>query len=286
MMIVKDPGSPKKIKIRLHSNAGDTSSSPTESVTPLSHPKKANVREIGLLKQPTPIATTLTSPQEAVAIPSELSLSLAKYEADAKRASDLKISQYETNEMNSVREKIEAFRHQQNSIIQSEMAELRDQGYKDGYAQGQAKGEGEYSDALIELADAINTVTENKRKFFEQSEPELLQLSLKIAEKIVQTQINLDQNTMIKIVNESIRRITDKDKVIIKVCPEDSDFIRQNREQILAKMPDIRTLEIEDDPRIERGGCIIETRLGFIDSLISTKLASVEAALFKVYNDR
>ena len=51
-------------------------------------------------------------------------------------------------------------------------------------------------------------------------------------------------------------------------------------------MPDIRTLEVHEDPRVEQGGCIIETRLGFIDSSISTKLASIEAALFKVYNDR
>ena len=98
--------------------------------------------------------------------------------------------------------------------------------------------------------------------------------------------VGLPPTAVREYVDQAIRRITDKDKVIIKTCPEDADFVRQHREEILEKMPDIRTLEVHEDPRVEQGGCIIETRLGFIDSSISTKLASIEAALFKVYNDR
>lgn len=295
MAIVKDSGSPKKITISLQPLS--QKSTPTESVygaqsePHLIHTEGLDVdgnkkRTIGMLKSmklPEPQVQVIEAPLE---IPNATMQAIAKYETDLRRTADSKIAAFKSEQMAAIQAQLDQYKTQQLSTVHSEMGALRDQGYKDGFEQGQSKGLAEYSDQLRELAGVINDVTQNKRLFLENSEPELLKLAIKIAEKIVQNQVQLDQNALIAIVDQAIRRITDKDKVIIKTCPEDADFVRQHREEILEKMPDIRTLEVHEDPRVEQGGCIIETRLGFIDSSISTKLASVEAALFKVYNDR
>ncbi len=295
MAIVKDSGSPKKITISLQplSQKG----TPTESVYGAqSEPhvihnegmdtdgnKKRTIGMLKSMKIPEPLIQVV---QEPIEIPTEIMQAVAKYETDLRRNADSKIAAFKSNQMAATQAQVDQYKAQQLSAVQSEMAAMRDQGYKDGFEQGQSKGLTEYTTQIRELVAVINDVTQNKRLFLESSEPELLKLAVKIAEKIVQNQVQVDQNALIAIVDQAIRRITDKDKVIIKTCPEDADFVRQHREEILEKMPDIRTLEVHEDPRVEQGGCIIETRLGFIDSSISTKLASIEAALFKVYNDR
>ena len=295
MAIVKDSGSPKKITISLQplSQKG----TPTESVhgaqaePHLIHTEGMDTdvnkkRTIGMLKSMKVPEPQIQVVQEPIEIPTEIMQAVAKYETDLRRNADSKIAAFKSDQMAATQGQVDQYKAQQLSAVQSEMAAMRDQGYKDGFEQGQSKGLTEYTTQIRELVAVINDVTQNKRLFLESSEPELLKLAVKIAEKIVQNQVQVDQNALIAIVDQAIRRITDKDKVIIKTCPEDADFVRQHREDILEKMPDIRTLEVHEDPRVEQGGCIIETRLGFIDSSISTKLASIEAALFKVYNDR
>jgi|GEM_PF-683200 len=301
MAIVKGSGSTRKIKIALQPVSGR---GPTQDVIhgaqselPIIHPESdANLTEtdpnpkkktIGMLKSMHPAPQPLpVEPEPALEIPSELQQALARYESQMRHSADAAILAYKDAQKVAIDSEVAAYKAQQYATLQSEMSALRDQGYKDGYAQGEAKGLAEYSSQLQGFFDAINDVSQNKRLFLENSEPELLKLAVKIAEKIIHNQIEMDQNTLMSIVDHAIRRITDKDKVIIKTSPSDADYIRQRRDDILEKMPDIRSLEVHEDPKIERGGCIIETRLGFIDSLISTKLASIEAALFKVYNDR
>lgn len=286
MMIVKGASNAKKIKIPLHSSVKEISE-PLRHVEKDVHRSKkgSNVREIGLLKprHVDPVADSASSSNDIIA--QTLSPVLEKYEREQTQLINQKLAQFEKSHMAEIQAKSEQFHTQQLHATQAEMGKLRDQGYKDGYSEGVSKGEKEYVEQLRELAKAINDVTQNKKEFFKDSEPELVKLALKIAEKIVHTHIELDPAAMIAIVDESIKRITDKDKVIIKTSSEDADFVRQNRDRILEKMPDIRTLEIQNDPRIERGGCVIETQLGFIDSLISTKLSSLETALFKILAD-
>jgi flagellar assembly protein FliH len=44
----------------------------------------------------------------------------------------------------------------------------------------------------------------------------------------------------------------------------------------------VKNFSILEDPGVEAGGCIIETNLGYVDARISTKLAVMQDALFKV----
>lgn len=169
--------------------------------------------------------------------------------------------------------------------INAEINQIKETAIQSGHQEGKQKAESSYTQKLLELTAVINDVAENKHRFLKDSESELLTLSLKIAEHLIQKSIELDPETITSVITTAIRRITDKDKVIIKVSPDDADIVRQRRDQILEKMPDIRSLEIHDDPKLERGGCIIETRLGYIDASLKTGFESVKTALFNVLND-
>lgn len=279
---------PKRVPVRLTPIIQSTGSNIPSPPSITSHwvsdevpPLKAT-RTVGILKT----ISQQSEPEEPTfAIPESSRHDLAAYEARAKQQIDLKLEQTRREATERIEAELNAFRNQQISQLEIESDSIRQKAHDAGVREGRLAGEAAYATQINALLEAINSVTENKRKFLDNSEPELIKLALKVAEKIVQKQIEIDPTSMHAIVDQAIRRITDKDKVMIKTAPEDADLVRQYRDQILEKMPDIRTLEIHDDPRLEQGSIVIETRLGFIDSSIHTKLSSIESALLKIYNE-
>lgn len=279
---MKDADSPKKIRIELkHLSNTDMRSLPTSEPA-----QDSQKRRVGTLKTilPAPIQPIPAHPP--IQLDPTIEKSISQYEIQRKKDIDTQLSAFHAHQTAAIQAELAQFKQTQMAQLQSEMAHLKDQAQEEGISRGQKEGEAQYTEKLRTLMAVISDVSQNKQHFYDESESELLQLSLKIAEKMIHQQLTLDQSAIISIIHESIRRITDKDKVIIKIAPEDADYVRQNRDRILEKMPDIRSLEIHDDPRIERGGCILETRMGYIDSTLTTTLSSIETALFKVYNDQ
>ncbi|NBV42818.1 hypothetical protein EBR96_08650 [bacterium] len=293
MAIIKDSGRSKRASISIkplhQAQPSDAPpATPIHSQEPvLKHPEHSTQKKVvGLIK---PIESEPVKPFEAAPTPQidpAIVHEVSQMESQLKREAEQRIKQFEAAERQRIDQEIAQVRNQKLIALEYELQTLRDQAKADGLATGRKEGENLYAEKIREVLAMADEVSRNKQEFMSQSEPELLKLSLKIAEKLVQKQIELDPTTIHAVIRDAIRRITDKDKVIIKVNTADADYVRQHRDDILEKMTDIRSLEIHEDPRVDQGSCILETRLGFIDSSLSTKLQSIETALFKVYNDQ
>jgi len=55
--------------------------------------------------------------------------------------------------------------------------------------------------------------------------------------------------------------------------------VKEHRQDLITLLDGIDHLEITDDQRVGKGGCIIETNAGNIDARIETQLEQVEKAL-------
>ncbi|MCP4050807.1 MAG: hypothetical protein GY730_08895 [bacterium] len=182
-------------------------------------------------------------------------------------------------------DEIDQYKKQQLAAIGDEKRAMLDQAYQKGLQEGREKGESELKSKIEELFDTINGLAQHKKKSILESQDQVIELSMKIAEKVIQDQISLNKEACMGVIEDAIRKITDKDKVIIKVNEKDVVIVQANKDSILNMMSDIKNLEIQEDARIARGGCVIETRLGYIDSTISTKLGIIKKALFNVYEE-
>lgn len=180
---------------------------------------------------------------------------------------------------------IQQYKVEKTSQIETEKKRILDNAYREGIEKGKIAGEEALQEKSQELLRTINSVIEDKNKILKNARGEILRLAMKIAEQILKSEISLNQAVCVNIVSEAISKITDKDRVIIKVNRADADFVRANKDRILSHMSDVKNLAIQEDPRIEQGGCIIETKMGYIDSTVSTKLESIEKAIFKVYEE-
>jgi flagellar assembly protein FliH len=136
-----------------------------------------------------------------------------------------------------------------------------------------------------ELTTTINSAASEKKKQLESTGKNMLKLGFAIAEKVIQTTIEQDSSLFQNILKEAISKITDKDKVTIKVNPHDLDHAKDYKKSFERELRDFKHLDIQCDDDIESGGCIIETNLGYIDSSISTKLALIERALMDIFEE-
>jgi flagellar biosynthesis/type III secretory pathway protein FliH len=47
----------------------------------------------------------------------------------------------------------------------------------------------------------------------------------------------------------------------------------------------MKYLEIQEDPKVEFGGCIIETKMGYVDASLTVKLETLSKAILAVHDD-
>ena len=160
--------------------------------------------------------------------------------------------------------------------------------YNRGFAEGKAAAEdtlrSEYENRLLEernrLTAAINAVENQLAHLYERIEREAFQFSLAVAGRIVEREVTLDDQIVVRQVREAIRRVVGVESIKLRVHPLDEPMIRQQRNVVLTSTDSVRELIIEADEKVEQGGCIIESASGNIDARRSTQLKQIEAALF------
>tara|TARA_B100000586_G_scaffold200422_1_gene148668 strand:- start:1124 stop:2185 length:1062 start_codon:yes stop_codon:yes gene_type:complete len=189
-----------------------------------------------------------------------------------------------TLHQNSVTE-LDALRQTRLTEIESEVQNQLDQGYKSGYEKGYEEGKNKLSSLAQDVLATLNSVVEEKHQLLRQAGKAVLNLGFSIAEKIIQTQLKQDASIFKNILEEALAKVTQKDRVLIKVNKSDFESIKAYRPHLEKTFNDIKQLDIVPDPDIEVGGCIIETKLGYVDSSISTKKELIQNAFMQLYDE-
>lgn len=180
---------------------------------------------------------------------------------------------------------LERLRFQKQNQMEREIQSAREEGFQDGFNEGKEEGLASLRDAITTYLNTSNAMSQEKVKVMKQVEKDVIELSVQIAEKIIGKELSMNPETIVDIVNDGIRKVTDKDTVTIKVSPDDFDYVVSKKELFQQQMPDIKNIVILRDPRMVAGGCKIETSLGYIDSSVSTKLSAIKQAFFDTYRD-
>jgi flagellar assembly protein FliH len=168
---------------------------------------------------------------------------------------------------------------------QNEVEEIKAKANKEGLEKGRQEGLYKANKHIEEAFKTLNEAVKEKTKIVKSAEPEILKLSIKIAEQIIRSEVQLNQDICMKIIAEAVSKITDREKVIIRVNQGNLDQVKRNKDRLASLIDGVKNLSIVEDSSIESGGCVVETDLGFVDAKISTKLKAIEDALEKAYSE-
>ncbi len=211
---------------------------------------------------------------------------LYRFQQESKQKVQAELAEIRAKAQSDLQQELADMRTQFDRELTQHKARTMEEAYTKGFAKGEEDGKSQYAAAVRSVFETVTQIGKEKEAFLEKSQDEILALSLRAAKKMVLAELVQTPEALLNIVMDAIRRITDKDKVIIKLNTKDADHMRQHQASIFAQMPDIKSLEIHEDARIEEGGCVIETRLGYIDATLETKLSILEKAFIKVAEDQ
>lgn len=167
--------------------------------------------------------------------------------------------------------------------IQAKIKTLENKGYEKGYALGYEKGtkDGEKEIALkIERLEGIIKELEGfKTKMLNKLLPQIIDISMEVARKIIHKEIELDKNIVMYVAQDAIKKIEESEEdIVIKVNPLDYEVIIANI-GLLKEQSGLKNIVVEPQPTISPGGCYIETRTGEIDARIEEQLKEVHDAI-------
>lgn len=108
------------------------------------------------------------------------------------------------------------------------------------------------------------------------AEPELVQLALKIADKILGRELERTPELVLEIAANAIQATRAAKALILRVHPDDGKLLRAKKPNLLELIGRSVDVAIKDDADVVRGGCMVQTEFGVIDGQIRTQFNMLE----------
>jgi len=163
------------------------------------------------------------------------------------------------------------------------VSEIEHEAYKKGYDAGREEGYKEGQAEVMRLIDRLGTIVSSavdiRDDIIRSSEKLMTEMILMIARKVIKDEIVERREVVINNIRESIKRVKDRDRIDIRVNFADLDMTTAHKDELIKMMESLKKVNIYEDSRVDRGGCIIETDVGAIDARISTQLDTIEEAI-------
>lgn len=154
--------------------------------------------------------------------------------------------------------------------------ESKSKAYDEGKTEGFKKGEEEVERLIERLHVIINAAIDKRKVIVENTERQLVDLVMLIARKVVKVISEAERKVVLENIKEALKKVRSETEITIRVNTVDLELTTKNKKRFISLMENLEHITVEEDNRIDPGGCIIETSFGDIDARISTQLSVLE----------
>jgi flagellar assembly protein FliH len=161
------------------------------------------------------------------------------------------------------------------ATLESARAEAFDEGFAAGVAHAQAQLEGPAS-AMAAAAEQLQAMRGDAAASIE---PAAVELALRIAEQALGAWLVADRSLVVEVVRGALRRLVERDRVLILVNPDDLEIVRDHATRLVGELGGIEHCEVQAERRVRPGGAIVRTAEGEVDATLETKLARAREVL-------
>lgn len=165
--------------------------------------------------------------------------------------------------------------------FQKQLQASFEEGMNEGYNAAHLELENEYNEKLLSkygyfdgMLQNINTALNEFEASFEQI---VFETAIAIAEKITQRQIQ-KESIINEVLSSSVKKVIGASSIVVKINPDDVEWIKKMDNSFI-KEELLNGVKFVEDDKIEKGGCIVESEIGNVDSRISTQLNEIRKYL-------
>lgn len=159
------------------------------------------------------------------------------------------------------------------SRAQEEAGTIRESAAQEGYKAGLEKAQ----EDIQEFKKAIAQFLKSKEDVFEYIAPDILEISVDIARKIVKKEIEQDPQVVLETILDVLKTMSkDEPKITLKVNPAQLNLVKDGVPQLVSLIGLDARVNVISDATIEIGNCIIETNNGIVDATVDTQLEIIK----------
>ena len=165
------------------------------------------------------------------------------------------------------------------SRAREEAQAIKESAAKEGYQAGLEQA----SEDISEVKNAITAFLSAKQEVFEYIAPDILEISVDIAKKIIKRDIQQDPSLILNNILEILKGLSKEEtKITLRVNPQQVALLKTEIPELMSTAGlDAKVLVVPDEELME-GGCMVSTTNGVIDATIETQLSVISEALKEI----
>jgi len=156
---------------------------------------------------------------------------------------------------------------------------VREAAFEEGFAAGVAQAQSQLDGPASALAAAADQLQALRADAATSVEADAVDLALRIAEQALGAAVAVDPELVVEAVRGALRRLVERDRVLILVNPDDLELVRDHASRLVGELGGIEHCEVQAERRVRPGGAIVRTSEGEVDATLETKLARAREVL-------
>lgn len=159
------------------------------------------------------------------------------------------------------------------SRAQEEAGTIRENAAQEGYKAGLEKAQND----IAQFKNAISEFMKSKDDVFEYIAPDILEISVDIARKIVKKEIEQDPQVVLDTILDVLKTMSkDEPKITLKVNAAQVNLVKETIPPQASSIGLDARINVLADATIEIGNCIVETSNGVVDATVDTQLEIIK----------
>jgi flagellar assembly protein FliH len=151
--------------------------------------------------------------------------------------------------------------------------------WENGNEAGITQTRNEMTSQVAEVIEQLNTMIDGvilqTDNFLQHHESDILNLIIKIARKVIDVEVSMNPEIVLKSFKRSVEFLNDKEEIKIIVNPDDLNILRDNLAKLSLNIDIPKKVEFITNDDVNPGGCRIDFRSGSIDAEIDTQFAEI-----------
>ncbi|MBR1681174.1 hypothetical protein IJ707_05225, partial [bacterium] len=162
------------------------------------------------------------------------------------------------------------------SRAQEEADLIKETAAKEGYRAGLEQAESD----IIALRAKIAEFVSAKKEVFEYIAPDILEISVEIAQKIIKREVAQNPEVILESIVDVMKSMSkEESRLTVKLNPLQVDLVKTELPEYISSMGIEAKINVVGDDSISEGGCILHTNNGIVDASIDTQIDIIKEAL-------
>jgi flagellar assembly protein FliH len=160
---------------------------------------------------------------------------------------------------------------------------LEKQAYEKGFQAGEKAGleiaEEKANIIITKVQSVYDEISGFKERYLKENTDEIVSLIKSAAEKVINEELKVNKDVVLKILENAIESMTSSEKVEIRLNSEDLDYHREKNPEFMGYLEEGRGFSIVADHELSRGSVLIESNHSEIDARIEEGIKNVDKSV-------